>query len=50
MKKTTTNKTNIFVKAALHAGERSVGRCYIWYNQPKVPESLKEKLEKKKDR
>lgn len=41
MDKKIQSKKNILVRAAYKMGERSVGRCVFWFNQPQVPEKLK---------
>ncbi len=37
------NKENLILKLARKCGENSIGRCFGWFNQPKVPAKLKEK-------
>lgn len=50
MEKKTQNKKNILVRMAYRVGERSVGRCCYWYNQPKIPEKLKEMVKSKESK
>lgn len=33
-------------KLALNMGKDSVGKCCIWYHQPKMPDKLKEMAKK----
>lgn len=50
MKINSKSKRNILVCTAFRMGERSVGRCYIWYHQPQVPEKLKKIINAKESK
>lgn len=43
MKKKIVNKKkkSVIIKLAEIIGEESIGRCGIWFNQPKVPDKMK---------
>ncbi len=43
-------KQSLIVKIARSAGERSVGRCGVWFNQPKVPAELLRQQAEKEDK
>lgn len=47
MDKKIQSKKNILVKVAYKMGERSVGRCVFWFNQPQIPEKLKKTINSK---
>ena len=36
-----TQKKNLLIKLAETVGNKSVGKCGIWFNQPVVPKKLK---------
>ena len=50
MEKKTQSKKSILVRMAYHVGERSVGRCCHWFNQPQVPGKLKEMVKTKESK
>lgn len=33
-------KDNKLIKLVEYIGVKTVGKCYLWFNQPKVPKSL----------
>lgn len=36
-------KDSLVLKLVRKFGEKSIGRCVGWFNQPKIPAKLKEK-------